>query len=148
MPWWCSGQGCGAQRLRSENRYLAWAPCPLNNLKVSWLKSERKGLDKIEKSRLCSGSGGGARSLKGEDRFPAGSRSLLRWFQSGRNRLGRMKSAAAQQLARWCNGQRCGVRSHGGEDRFSAAPRARLSWFQCGETDQEVVTVLRNLTSS
>ena len=28
---------------------------PLNNLKVSWLKSERKGLGKIEKSRWCSG---------------------------------------------------------------------------------------------
>ena len=28
---------------------------------------------------------------RGEDRFPAGPRALLRWFQSGRNRLGRMK---------------------------------------------------------
>ena len=28
--------------------------------------------------------------IKGEDRFPAGPRALLRWFQSGRNRLGRM----------------------------------------------------------
>ena len=27
----------------------------------------------------------------GEDRFPAGQRALLRWFQSGRNRLGRIK---------------------------------------------------------
>ena len=33
----------------------------------------------------------GARSLKDEDRFPAGPRALLRWFQSGRNRLNRMK---------------------------------------------------------
>ena len=33
----------------------------------------------------------GARNLKGEDRFSAGPRALLRWFQSGRNRLGRMK---------------------------------------------------------
>ena len=41
----------------------------------------------MEKSRWCSG----ARSPKGEYRFPAGSRALLRWFQSGRNRLGRMK---------------------------------------------------------
>ena len=29
----------------------------------------------------------GAPSLKGEDRFPAGSRALLRWFQSGRKGL-------------------------------------------------------------
>ena len=63
--------------LRNENRFLAWAPSPLNNLKVSWLESERKGLRKMEKSRWCSG----ARSLKGEDRFPAGPRALLRWFQ-------------------------------------------------------------------
>ena len=42
-------------------------PSLLNNLKVSWLKSERKGFGKIEKSRWCSG----ARSLQGEDRFPA-----------------------------------------------------------------------------
>ena len=27
----------------------------------------------------------------GEDRFPAGLRALLRWFQSGRNRLSRIK---------------------------------------------------------
>ena len=27
----------------------------------------------------------------GEDRFPAGPRALLRWFQSGKNRLPRMK---------------------------------------------------------
>ena len=27
----------------------------------------------------------------GEDGFPAGARALLRWFQSGRNRLGRIK---------------------------------------------------------
>ena len=37
---------------------------------------------------LCCGV---ARSLKGDDRFPAGPRALLRWFQSRRNRLGRMK---------------------------------------------------------
>ena len=29
--------------------------------------------------------------LKGEDRFPAGLQAFSRWFQSGRNRLGRMK---------------------------------------------------------
>ena len=88
LPRWCSGQGCGAQSLRSENRFLAWAPSPLNNHKVSWLKSERKGLGKIEKSRWCSGD---ALRLKGEGRFPAWPRVHLRWFQSGRNRLRRMK---------------------------------------------------------
>ena len=30
------------------------APSPLNNLEVSWLKSERKGLGKIENSRWYS----------------------------------------------------------------------------------------------
>ena len=49
------GQGCGAQCLRNENRFLVWAPSPLNNLKENWLKSERKGLGEIEKSRWCSG---------------------------------------------------------------------------------------------
>ena len=33
----------------------------------------------------------GARSLKSEDRFPARPRALLRWFQSRKNRLGKMK---------------------------------------------------------
>ena len=118
MPWWSSGQGRGAQSLRSENRFLAWAPSPLNNLKVSWLKSERKGLGEIENKRWCCG----ARSLKREYRFPAGTRVLLRWFQSGRNRLGRMK-----KLWLFSNWQ-----AQGGEDRFPAGPRALLSWFQSG----------------
>ena len=118
MPWWCSGQGYGAESLRSENRFLAWVPSSLNNPKVSWLKSERKGLGKIEKSGWCSGGAVvvlwwccGVRSLKGDDRFPAGAQALLRWFQSGRNRLGRLKSVAVQQLARWCNDQGCGAPS-------------------------------------
>ena len=55
LPWWCGGEGCGAQSLRSENRFLAWARSPLNILKVSWLKSERKGLDKRKTSRWCRG---------------------------------------------------------------------------------------------
>ena len=46
---------CGAQSLWSVNRFLAWAPSPLNSHTVSWLKSERKGLGKAEKSRWCSG---------------------------------------------------------------------------------------------
>ena len=36
-------------------------PSLLNNLKVSWLKSERKGFGKIEKSQWCCGP----RSLQG-----------------------------------------------------------------------------------
>ena len=55
LLWWCSGQDCGAQSLRSENPFLTWVPSPLNNLNVSWLRSERKGLVEIEKSRWCSG---------------------------------------------------------------------------------------------
>ena len=50
-------------------------------------------------------------ALGGGDRFPAGPRTLLRWFQSGRNRLSRIKKWAGQQLARWCHGQGCVVRS-------------------------------------
>ena len=64
----------------------------------------------------------GARSLKAEHRFPAGPRSLLRWFQSGRNRLGRMKKVWL--FSNW--------QAQGGEDRFRAGPRALLSWFQIG----------------
>ena len=97
MPWWCSGEGCGAQSLRSENRFLAWVPSSLNNLKVSSLKSERKGLRKTDKSRCCSC---GARSLKGEDRSPAGPRALLRLFQSGRNRFVRMKKCGGSAFGR------------------------------------------------
>ena len=26
LPWWCSDQGCDAQSLRSENRFLALGP--------------------------------------------------------------------------------------------------------------------------
>ena len=41
--------------LKSQNRLLAWAPSPLINVEVSWLKSERKGLGKIDNSRWCRG---------------------------------------------------------------------------------------------
>ena len=34
----------------------------------------------------------------GEDRFPAGSRALLRWFQRGRNRLGRIKKCSRSAI--------------------------------------------------
>ena len=124
MLWWASRQGCGAQSLRSENRFLACAPpppSPLKNPKVSWLKSERKALGKIENSRWCSD----ARKLKGEYRFPAGPRALLRWFQSGRNRLGRMKKVWL--FSNWHGGVMIKAVVHqaqGGEDRFPAGPRA------------------------
>ena len=48
-------------------------PSPLNNHKVSWLKSERKGLGKMEKSRWCSG----------------GAVVLEAWGMSVNSRLGR-----------------------------------------------------------
>ena len=134
MPWWCSGQGCGAQSLMNEYRFLRWAPSPLNNLiKVSWLKSERKGLGKIEKSRWCSGWCCDTPRLKGEDRLPSGPRALLRWFQSGRNRLGRMKKMWL--FSNWHGGVMVKAlvqQAQGGEDRFPAGPRALLSWFQSG----------------
>ena len=75
----------------------------------------------------------GARSLKGEDRFPAGPRALLRWFQSGRNRLGRMKKVWL--LSNWHGGvtvKAVVCETQGGEDRFPAGSRALLSWFQSG----------------
>ena len=71
--------------------------------------------------------------IKGEDRFPAGPRALLRWFQSGRNRLGRMKK---EWLFRnWHGGVMVKAVVHqgqGNEDRFPAAPRSLLSWLQSG----------------
>ena len=75
--------------------------------------------------------GCGARSLKGEDRFPVGPRALLRWFQSGRNRLGRMKKVWL--LSNWHGGVTVTAvvyETQGGEDRFPAGPRALLCWFQ------------------
>jgi len=75
----------------------------------------------------------GARSLKGEDRFPAGPPALLRWFQSGRNRLGRMKKVWL--FSNWHGGvmvKAVVYEAQGGEDRFPAGPRALLSWFQSG----------------
>ena len=34
----------------------------------------------------------------GEDRFPAGPRALLRWFQRGRNRSGRVKKRSRSAI--------------------------------------------------
>ena len=76
----------------------------------------------------------GARSLKGEDRFPAGPRALLRWFQSGRNRLGGiMKKVWLFSNSHGSVMVKAGVHeAQGGEDRFQAGPRTLLSWFQSG----------------
>ena len=71
--------------------------------------------------------------LKGSDRFPAGPRALLRWFQSGRNRLGRMKKVLL--FSNWHGGvmvKAVVFEDRGGEDQFPAGPRALLSWFQSG----------------
>ena len=68
------------------------------------------------------------RSLKGKDRLPAGPRALLRWFQSGRNRLGRMKKVWL--FSNWHGGVMVKAVVHqtqGGEDRFPAGPRALSS---------------------
>ena len=57
----------------------------------------------------------------GEDRLEAGPRALLRWSQSGRNRLGGIKkSVAGQQLTRWCDGQGCVVRCPRGRGSIRA----------------------------
>ena len=67
----------------------------------------------------------GARSLKGEDRFPAWPRALLRWFQSGRNRLGRIKKVWL--FSNWRGGVMVKAVVHqaqGDEDRFPTGPRA------------------------
>ena len=76
----------------------------------------------------------GARSLKGEDRFQAGARALLRWFQSGRNRLGRMKKVWL--FSNWHGGvmvKAVVYESQGGEDRFPAGPRALFVGFRVEE---------------
>ena len=104
-------------------------PSLLNNLKVSWLKSERKGFGKIEKSRWCCGAG----SLQGDDQLPVGPRALLRWFQSGRNRLGRMKKVWLFSNCRGGAMVKAVVHQvQRGEDRLPAGPNALLSWFQSG----------------
>ena len=84
-----------------------------------------------EKVLVKSKSHGGAVvvlwCLKGEDRFPAVLRALLRWFQSERNRSGRMKKV-------WLFSNRQGgvmvkavvYEAQGSEDRFPAGPRALL----------------------
>ena len=69
----------------------------------------------------------------GEDRLPAEPRALLCWFQSGRNRLGRMKKGWRLSIWYGCVIVKAVVhQAQGGEDRFPAWPRALLSWFQSG----------------
>ena len=70
----------------------------------------------------------GARSLKGEDRFPARSRALLSWFQSGRNRLGTMKKV--WPFSNWHGDvmlKAVVYEAQRGEDRFPAGLNALLS---------------------
>ena len=69
----------------------------------------------------------------GEDAFPAGARALLRWFQSGRNRLGRIKKE--WPVSNWHGGvmvQAVLFEAQGGEDRFPPGPRTLLRWSQSG----------------
>ena len=83
----------------------------------------------MEKSRWCCG----ARNLKGEDRFPAGPQALLRWLQSGINRLGRMKKDWLFSNGHGDVMVKASVhQAQGGEDPFPAGPRALLGWFQSG----------------
>ena len=60
----------------------------------------------------------------GENRFPAGLRALLRSFQSGRNRLGRMKKVWL--FSNWHGGvmvKAVVYEAPGGADRFPAGPK-------------------------
>ena len=103
------------------NRFLAWATSPLENLKVSWLKSDRKGLGKIEKSRWRSGVAVVFEAAR------------IDWFQSGRNRLGRMKKVCL--FSNWHGSVMVKAVVHQaqwGGDRFPPGPKALLSWFQSG----------------
>ena len=72
-------------------------------------------------------------ALKGKDRFPAGPRALSRWFQSGRNRLGRMKKVWL--FRNWHGGvivKAVVYEDRGDGVRFPAGPIALLSWFHSG----------------
>ena len=67
----------------------------------------------------------GCSKPEGEDRFLAEPRPLLRWFQSGRNRLGRMKKVWL--FSNWHGGvmvKAVVYEAQGGEDRFPTGPRA------------------------
>ena len=73
--------------------------------------------------------------LKRRDSIPGRTASSLRWFQSGRNRLGRMKKV--WPFSNWHGGVMVEAvhvvhQGQGNEDRFPAGRRELLSWFQSG----------------
>ena len=72
----------------------------------------------------------------GEDRFPGGPRALLRWFQSGRNRLSRIKKVLS--VSSWHGGvivKAVLFEAQGGEDRFPAGRELFYVGFRVEETD-------------
>ena len=72
----------------------------------------------------------------GEDRFPAGPRALLRWFQSGRNRLSRIKKVWS--VSSWYRGvivKAVLFEAQAGEDRFPAGRELFYVGFRVEETD-------------
>ena len=71
--------------------------------------------------------------FEGRGSIPAGPRALLRWFHSGRNRIGRMKKV--RLFSNWHGGvmvKAVVYEARWGGVRFTAGPRALLSWFQSG----------------
>ena len=71
---------------------------------------------------------------KGRGSIPGWAAALLRWFQSGRKRLGRIKIAAP--VRNWHGGvivKAVLFVVQGGEDPFPAGRRALLRWFQRGK---------------
>ena len=82
---YCRGGGVLVPVSQSKFVGLAW-PLALN-IRFC-LRTLRLSIRKIPVVLWCSKPSGG------EDRFPAGPRALLRWFQTGRNRLGRMKKVS------------------------------------------------------
>ena len=72
----------------------------------------------------------------GEDPFPAGPRALLRWFQSGRNRLGRIKKVWS--VSNWYGGvivKAVLFEAQAGENRFPAGRELFYVGFRVEETD-------------
>ena len=71
-----------------------------------------------------------------EDRFLAGPRALLRWFQSGRNRLSRIKKGWS--VSSWYDGvivKAVLFEAQAGEDRFPAGRELFYVGFRVEETD-------------
>ena len=62
---------------------------------------------------------------------PKGSPALLRWFQSGRNRLGRLKKVwSVSKLHGSVMVKAVLFEGQGGENRFPVGPLAHLSCFK------------------